>query len=266
MVNELAEYLSARGIALPATAAPLFKRYYELLINANRKVNLTRITEQQEVYLKHFLDSLELLAWQRQLSGPLLDVGSGAGLPGFPLKIACPELSLTLLDSSRKRVAFLQEAARELGLEQVTALHGRAEDFGSNQAYREQFPLVVSRAVARLNVLCELCLPFVAPGGYFVAYKGPDGIAELAEAQPALIELGGRNETTWPYVLPHNMGQRLLLIVKKERITPKKFPRKAGIPEKRPLGEIADSQSPDPFIRGQKSEVGSQTRRNRRNS
>lgn len=235
MGNELDEYLSAREIALPAAAAPLFDRYYELLISANRKVNLTRITMQQEVFIKHFLDSLELLTWQRQLSGPLLDVGSGAGLPGFPLKIACPELSLTLLDSSRKRVAFLRETARELGFDQVTALHGRAEDFGSNQAYREQFQLVVSRAVARLSVLCELCLPFVSPGGYFVAYKGPDGIAELAEAQTALTELGGRAETTLPYVLPHNMGQRLLVLIKKEKMTPKKYPRKAGIPEKRPL-------------------------------
>jgi len=235
MGNKLAEYLLARGIELPAAAAPLFERYYELLISANEKINLTNITERQEVFIKHFLDSLELLTWRRKLSGSLLDVGSGAGLPGLPLKAVCPELSLTLLDSTRKRVNFLQEAARELGLGQVTALHGRAEDFGRNQTYREQFPLVVSRAVARLNVLCELCLPFVEPGGYFVAYKGPDGVAELADAQTALMELGGRDEVVWPYTLPLNMGQRLLILIKKERTTPAKYPRKAGIPEKRPL-------------------------------
>ncbi len=235
MENELAEYLLARGISLPVEAAPLFDSYYELLLSANERINLTGITERQEVLIKHFLDSLELLAWQRELIGPLLDVGSGAGLPGLPLKIVCPELSLTLLDSSRKRVGFLQETARELGLRQVTALHGRAEDFSRNQLYREQFPLVVSRAVAKLNVLCELCLPFVAPGGYFVAYKGPDGTTELSAAQAAILELGGRDELVWPYALPLNMGQRLLIIIKKERTTPAKYPRKAGIPEKRPL-------------------------------
>ena len=235
MGNKLAEELFARGIALPVAAVPVFERYYELLISANEKFNLTSITERSEVFMKHFLDSLQLLTWRKRLTGSLLDVGSGAGLPGFPLKIVCPELSLTLLDSSRKRVAFLQETAQELGLEQVVALHGRAEDFGRNQAYRERFPLVISRAVARLSVLCELCLPFVEPGGYFVAYKGPDGTAELVAAQTALKELGGRHELTLPYLLPQNMGQRLLILIKKEEATPIKYPRKAGIPEKRPL-------------------------------
>lgn len=187
MENKLSEYAAARGIALPVAAAPLLDRYFEVLSSANKKVNLTRITDQQEVQIKHFLDSLELLAWQSPLRGPLLDVGSGAGLPGFPL------------------------------------------------TYRRQFPLVVSRAVARLKVLCELCLPFVTLGGYFVAYKGPEGNVELVEAQNALRELGGRVETIWPYTLPHGMGQRNLIIIKKERPTPEKYPRRAGIPERKPL-------------------------------
>lgn len=234
MWNKLRQYLSVKGVQLPDTAEETFARYFETLISENEKVNLTRITGQEEVMIKHFLDSLELLAWKPDLSGPVLDVGTGAGFPGFPLKIACPQISLTLLDASRKRVSFLQQTAKVLGFN-VTALHGRAEDFGRNPTYREQFPLVVSRAVARLPVLSELCLPFVAKNGYFVAFKGPDGIEELKEAENAISLLGGKTEQTLPYTLPADMGQRTLIIIKKYEPTDPQYPRKAGIPEKRPL-------------------------------
>jgi 16S rRNA (guanine527-N7)-methyltransferase len=227
--------LATKGIVLPLLAADQFRRYYETLIYENKKVNLTRITDESEVYIKHFLDSLEVLAWHGTITTALLDVGSGAGLPGLPLKIACPQLSLTLIDSSRKRVHFLKNTAAQLELDTVTALHGRAEDFAQNLAYREQFPLVVSRAVARMNVLSELCLPFVSLGGFFVAYKGPEGQSELDEAIPAIAELGGATETVWPYTLPDQLGERTLLIIKKVSATPKKYPRKAGLPEKKPL-------------------------------
>lgn len=235
MWSEMEENVNKKGIPLPSGAIDLFASYYDILIRENAKVNLTRITEEKEVMYKHVLDSLELLAWQPNLNGTLLDVGSGAGLPGLPLKIARPDLQLTLLDSSRKRVDFLQTVVEALQLSGVSALHGRAEDMARRPQYREAFSWVVSRAVAKLTVLCELCLPFAALGGYFIAYKGPDGHNELTEAENALHELGGRVESVRPYRLPQEMGTRILIIIKKERETPVKYPRKAGLPEKRPL-------------------------------
>lgn len=234
MFSELSKLSQELGISLPATAPSLFARYYEFLISENKQVNLTRITEVQEVMIKHFLDSLMLLVPFPQLPGLLLDLGSGAGLPGIPLKIARPALKLTLVDALQKRINFLRQLTDKLQL-QVNCLHGRAEDYGKDGAYREMYQLVVSRAVAKLNVLLELCLPFVAVGGHFVAYKGPEGESELAAAKDALRELGGSPVQVWHYELPQQLGQRSLIIIRKDQVTPAKYPRKAGVPAKRPL-------------------------------
>jgi 16S rRNA (guanine527-N7)-methyltransferase len=233
--NELLASANRRGIPLPATAENDFSLYFAFMMQENTKVNLTRITDPREACYKHFLDSLELLAWHDRLNGSVLDVGSGAGLPGIPLKIACPEITLTLLDSSQKRVAFLQQALGKLAMTNARAIHGRAETLGRDPLHRESYPLVVSRAVARLTVLSELCLPFVAHGGAFVAYKGPEGPAEAEEAAGAILQLGGQMEEIRPYTLPEQMGSRTLLVIRKTGQTPSRYPRKPGLPEKRPL-------------------------------
>jgi len=227
--------LMPRGLILPTGSAQLFSSYFEQLVQGNRKANLTAILEPRQVLLKHFLDSLALLSWNHALTGPLLDVGSGAGLPGIPLKIALPGLEVRLLDSTRKRVEFLRSVIARLGLTGIDVLHGRAEELARQAEYRERFPLVVSRAVARLPVLLELCLPFVSPGGRFVAYKGPEAIQELSTAERALAELGAVTEEAFPYSLPDASGERCLLIFAKKTVTPPRYPRRAGTPEKRPL-------------------------------
>lgn len=227
--------LVPRGINLPPGSAPLFSLYYELLVSGNRKANLTRILEPRQVMIKHFVDSLALLSWSDGFAGPLLDVGSGAGLPGIPLKIARPELEVRLLDSARKRVDFLRAAAGQLGLSGLEVVYGRAEELARQEGYRDSFSLVVSRALAPLPVLLELCLPFVRPGGRFVAYKGPDAVQELSAAGPALDALGALAEETFPYSLPGACGERCLLVFVKTAVTSARYPRRAGLPEKRPL-------------------------------
>lgn len=227
--------LLPRELDLPAGSKPLFSAYYEQLVKGNRKTNLTGIVEPSQVLFKHFFDSLAVLRWNPSLTGPLLDVGSGAGLPGIPLKIARPELQVQLLESAQKRVDFLRAVASRLCLSGLSVLHGRAEDLARQAGYRDYFPLVVSRALARLPVLLELCLPFVRPGGRFVAYKGPEAAQELSEAGRALQELGAVPEEVFPYSLPEGCGERSLLIFVKTAETPAKYPRRAGIPEKRPL-------------------------------
>lgn len=235
MWDKLAEFAANKGIPLSSEAIQLFSQYYDLLIQGNKQVNLTRITEPNETVIKHMLDSLELMVLCKQMPSPILDVGSGAGLPGLALKIANTEIQLTLLDSSQKKVAFLQETSQQLLLDHVDAIHGRAEDYGRNPQYREKFPMVVSRAVARLNVLVELCLPFVEPGGLFAAYKGPEGDQECADAENALRQLNSEVVQTWKYSLPENMGERVLILIRKNQPLSAKYPRKAGMPAKRPL-------------------------------
>lgn len=235
MWNDLASLASKQGISLPADATIRFARYYELLVEVNKKVNLTRITQPREVMIKHFLDSLELLAWCPSVGGTLLDMGSGAGFPGIPLKIARPDLPVVLLESSRKKADFLKSAVALLELAGVKVLQARAEDLARRDEYRDSFALVVSRAVARLPVLLELCLPLTLPGGIFVAYKGPEAEKEAAEAGRALMELRARLNGLYRYSLPEDFGERTLLFFAKEGPTPDPYPRKAGIPEKRPL-------------------------------
>jgi 16S rRNA (guanine527-N7)-methyltransferase len=234
--QEINQWALDREIELPVDALKKYDMYFQMLTDANKRFNLTRITDSRDVLIKHFMDSLEILSWRDISRETLLDIGSGAGFPGIPLKIACPEMTLIMLDSSQKRVLFLQQVIEQIGLKNTSVFHGRAEDLARKSQYRENFMYVLSRALARLPVLLELCLPFVNPRGYFVAYKGPDTEQELAEAGEALMQLRGMLAEHRSYVLPDGMGMRSLLIFKKNGRTPARFPRKAGLPAKKPLG------------------------------
>lgn len=224
------------GLDLDGNQLDLFSRYHSLLVEGNQKMNLTAITEEREVYIKHFFDSLTLverLPFSEVES--IIDVGTGAGFPGIPLKIAYPHLRLVLLDSLKKRVTFLTETSEQLGLRGVECVHGRAEEGARNPVFRESFDLATARAVARLNVLAEYCLPFVRVGGWFVAMKGAEVKEEVAEAGPGVKKLGGKSPEPVPLSLPDGMGERHLVWIRKERITPKTYPRKAGTPTRSPL-------------------------------
>lgn len=213
-----------------------FQRYYELLIQKNKVMNLTAITDQHEVYVKHFFDSLTIApSLSLNQVERIIDVGTGAGFPGIPLKIAFPHLKLVLLDSLKKRVGFLQEVATALGLKQVECIHGRAEELAHQAKYRQTFDLATARAVARLNILAEYCLPFVKVGGHFVAMKGAAVQEEVQEAKQALHILGKASLSTVSLELPEGMGTRHLLILKKRDNSPKAYPRRAGIPAKQPI-------------------------------
>ncbi len=215
-----------------------FYRYYELLTEWNRVMNLTAITELSEVVEKHFFDSLLLVRVFpniRTISYSCMDVGTGAGFPGIPLKIVFPQLKITLLDSLKKRVGFLNEVIKELNLTEIAAFHGRAEDFGRNLCYREQFDLCVSRAVANLSTLSEYCIPFIKTGGYFIPYKAGNIKDEVNQAEKAVQTLGGKILSTNLCALPGTNVERSFISIQKMCITPKKFPRKAGIPGKEPL-------------------------------
>lgn len=209
--------------------------YYERLIETNRVMNLTSITQFDQVVRKHFIDSLILMKYMNLANCTLLDVGTGAGFPGIPLKIACPDLKVVLLDSLNKRVQFLQKVIQELSLEHVQAIHGRAEDLGKRLEYREQFDICVSRAVANLASLAEYCLPFVKKNGFFISYKSGEVQEELDDAKYAIEVLGGKKERTETFFLPGSDIGRSLIFIHKENLTPKKYPRKAGTPAKEPL-------------------------------
>lgn len=214
--------------------AEQFLRYYELLIQKNKVMNLTSITEFDDVVLKHFLDSLMICKIQK-LEGSLIDVGTGAGFPGIPLKIMYPDLKVVLLDSLNKRVQFLNEVIRELGLENIKAIHGRAEDLAKQKIYREQFDYCVSRAVANLSSLAEYCIPFVKIGGYFIPYKSGKIQEELDSGKKAINILGGTVEIVKEFELPQTDIFRCLLYIRKIENSPQKYPRKAGMPTKEPI-------------------------------
>jgi len=231
------------GVNLTPFQKEQFFLYLEILQEWNRKINLTATKEAKEIIIKHFLDSLTCrnLIASRLANGQAfkkqkaIDLGSGAGFPGIPLKIALPSLELTLLDSLKKRTHFLKHLSQNLALKDVEIIEGRAEDCGRGKEFREKFDLVLSRAVAKLNVLVELGLPFLKLGGTFLAQKGPNVGEEAKEALKALDLLGGRVKEIRKVKLPFLNQARSLVIIEKERPTPEKYPRRAGIPQKRPL-------------------------------
>ncbi len=233
------------GISLSEEQTGKFLNYYRLLTEWNSFMNLTAITEPDEVILKHFVDSLAIFqvksfreyseVYEEKDAISLIDVGTGAGFPGIPLKIVFPWLRVVLLDSLKKRVIFLDKVINELNLKNIEAVHGRAEDFARKKEYREQFDFCVSRAVANISTLSELCIPFVKKGGYFVSYKSEKGKEELAAGKNVISILGGELENHLEYILPESDIKRDLFVIKKVEKTLEKYPRKAGIPEKKPL-------------------------------
>lgn len=234
--SQFIQDLKELGVSLTDRQIEQFLIYYELLTEWNSFMNLTAITEYEDVLKKHFVDSVSLIqAVDIRKELTLIDVGTGAGFPGLALKIAYPELKVTLLDSLQKRIQFLDAVIEKLGLEGIETIHGRAEDFAKPQKLRESFDLCVSRAVANLSTLSEYCLPFVKVGGYFIPYKSEKIAQEKEEAKKALELLGGKFERQVEFMLPSSDIYRNLFVIKKVKETPKKFPRKAGLPAKEPI-------------------------------
>jgi len=224
------------GLQLSDKQINSYFTYYETLIEWNQYMNLTAITDLQEVFKIHFIDSLTLVKAINLEDGiSLIDIGCGAGFPGLALKIAFPSLKITLLDSLNKRIQFLNVVIDKLGLSEVKTLHGRAEDYARPDKLREQYDLSVSRAVANLSALSEYCLPYVKPGGKFIAYKSEKLSEEIMDAKGAIELLGGRIEKTIDFLLPGTDINRSLLVIDKVKKTPGKYPRKAGYPAKEPL-------------------------------
>ena len=237
-LNQFEKYLEQFQITLNDKQKEQFLKYYELLVEWNGFMNLTAITEFDDVMKKHFADSLSIVkAFSKIRTEKLkvIDIGTGAGFPGIPLKIVFPQIELTLLDSLQKRLKFLQEVIDQLELGEVELIHGRAEDFCKPSMKREQCDLCVSRAVANLATLSELCLPYVKVGGKFIPYKSEKAEEDVREAQKAITLLGGEVKEQIGFELPESNIGRTLVVIEKKNITPKKFPRKAGMPAKEPI-------------------------------
>lgn len=224
------------NIEITEYMADQFMKYYNILVEWNKVMNLTGITKYNEVVCKHFVDSLSIVkAISLNEINTMIDVGTGAGFPGIPIKIVFPHIKVTLLDSLNKRVSFLNEVTRQLGLSEISIIHGRAEDFAKNVEYRETYDLCVSRAVANLSTLSEYCLPYTKKGGLFISYKSGSIEEELEQAQRAVKILGGRVDDVIHFNLPDTDIKRSFVVINKEKDTPKKYPRKAGMPSKEPL-------------------------------
>ena len=232
--QELTKRATQFGIGLTEEQQNQFYNYMELLLEWNKKMNLTAITEQKEILTKHFIDSLSIVQYIN-LNDRILDIGTGAGFPGIPLKIALPQNSFTLLDSLNKRINFLNVVIQELKLKNINAIHGRAEEFNKINGERESYEIVVSRAVAKLNVLLEYMLPFVKIGGKCICMKSTDIDEELKEAEKAIDILGGKIEKVDTIILENTDIKRKIVIIEKIKETPKRYPRKAGTPGKEPI-------------------------------
>ena len=234
--NLLKDKAKEIGIELSELQIDQFNKFYQLMVEWNKVMNLTGITEYDEVVEKHFIDSLSLVkVIDINKINSVIDVGTGAGFPGIPLKIAFPHLNITLLDSLNKRIKFLNEVISETGLENISTIHGRAEDFAKQEKYREQYDLCVSRAVANLATLSEYCLPYVKVGGRFVSYKSGEIDEEVESSKTAVKVLGGKiNKIEKFQLLGTDIG-RSFVNIKKLKNTGKKFPRKAGLPSKEPI-------------------------------
>lgn len=235
-VEQFQSMLAEKGIDLSPYQLDQYNQYYKTLVEWNEKMNLTAITDQPSVYLKHFFDSISA-AFYFDFNKPLkiCDVGAGAGFPSIPIKIAFPHINVTIVDSLNKRINFLEHLANELNLEEVQFIHDRAETFGQNLKYREQFDVVMARAVARLSVLTELCLPLVKVGGSFIAMKAQSAEEELTAGKKAITVMGGMVEHIHSFLLPIEESDRNILIINKIKSTPKKYPRKPGTPNKSPV-------------------------------
>ena len=238
MNNEdiLRQGIKGFGIEVSDQVISDLKTYREILVDWNQKMNLTGIEEEKEVFIKHFLDSISAVSNGYIKDGiSLIDVGTGAGFPGLPLKICLQNIKLTLLDSLNKRINFLQEVSNTVNLKDVEFIHGRAEDFGKNSDYREQYDVATARAVAGLPILMEFCVPFVKVGGYFVCLKGPNANLELEESKAAMDVLGIEFVEKIDIELPNEELKHNILVFKKIKNTPEKYPRKAGKPAKSPI-------------------------------
>ena len=235
-MEELKNRAAAFGLSITDQALAQFDLYYRFLLERNQVMNLTAITERSEILEKHFLDSLALAQVADFHGKSLIDIGTGAGFPGFPLKIAIPGLSLTLLDSQNKRVTFLAELAEQLSLENVLCVHGRGEEWVKTPDVRESYDYATSRAVARLNLLLEIALPYVGVGGAFLAMKTVDSDEELEEAERAAPILGANIEKCCDYTLPGTDTARRIVVVRKYEATAVKYPRRFAKMQKQPLG------------------------------
>ena len=239
-MNRLKEICSKINIDVSEVQLQQFNKYYEMLIEKNKVMNLTAITEKEDVIIKHFVDSIAVIPYLKDKNilkddSSIIDIGTGAGFPGLPLKIMLPDIKFTLLDSLNKRVGFLNEVISELGLSNSNAIHGRAEDFASDSLYREKYDICVSRAVANLSTLSEYCLPFVKKDGLFISYKAGNCEEEINNSKNAIKLLGGKINKVEDFVLPESTAERVFVFIKKLNNTDKKYPRKAGIPAKKPL-------------------------------
>lgn len=234
--EQFAEALKEKGITLSNRQLEQFAIYFQTLVEWNEKINLTALTAEEDVYLKHFYDSISAaFHYDFHQAEHICDVGAGAGFPSIPLKICFPHLHITIVDSLKKRIGFLNHLAAQLQIENVSFYHSRAEDFGRNTAFRESFDIVMARAVARMSVLSELCLPLCKKGGVFVAMKGSQANEELAGAAKAVTVLGGETEAIRTFSLPQENSERSIILINKKKKTPKKYPRKAGTPNKDPI-------------------------------
>ena len=237
--EQFQQALADHGITLSAEQMQQFADYYQLLVETNEHVNLTRITEKDEVYLKHFYDSITGAFAEPRLESEeltLCDIGAGAGFPSLPLKIAFPQLKVTIVDSLNKRIAFLEALVAKLGLTDVTLIHDRAETFSAkNSPYREKFDIVTARAVARLSVLSELCLPAAKISGEFIAYKASAAPEELQQGGAAIKQLGGKVQKTVTLTLLETDEERNIIVIDKIKATPNKYPRRPGLASKKPI-------------------------------